>query len=662
MASPVQGQNEQGYYPIKNYTHEEYNGHHQNWFITQDKNSYIYAGNGNGVLEFDGSSWRLISSPGLQAVRTVVVDDNNVKWVGADRELGYLEPDSLGFLQFRSLKDKIPSSHPLTANIWQIFPEQERILFFTDNMIYSWKDNRFQIIPHPGPIYREYQVNGEVYVKIAEQGMFKVDGDSLQLIPNGEQLKNERVVVAMPYDQGSVLFASRENGLFVYDGSTIRSLKSEVAEYFKVNNLYAGQQLTDSTYAFATLRAGVLIIDKHGRRIKEITANDGTLNDQVHGMVIDDQNALWLALQTGISRVEPHLPYQIFDKKSGLEGTVSSITRHKGKLYVGTYDGLYELKPELGVQPAKFHRIEAIQSGCFSLLSLEENLLAATANGVFSITDKEVVPINNLSGTRALYRSKRDSNRIYIGHMHGLSTIYFKNNQWQIEKDLNQIKEDIFSITASDEGTLWLGTSLHMVIKIEFPELYDGIQNLDFDRLEVSRYDQGLPKGTTNVWLIDEKLFVTTSAPNSPIFKLDSGSDKFSPAPHFGKKFGLDSLYVYPIAYQNGGQYILLESKPIEGKRIRFSAIKHTKHSYSVRRLYDETFRSTTENHLFWDDQDQLWIGGEMITKYDLNVNFNFERPFKTYVRKVTVGQDSIIFGGHQSARIKPVLDYSNGG
>ncbi|MGI9542162.1 MAG: hybrid sensor histidine kinase/response regulator transcription factor, partial [Cyclobacteriaceae bacterium] len=117
-----------------------------------------------------------------------------------------------------------------------------------------------------------------------------------------------------------------------------------------------------------------------------------------------------------------------------------------------------------------------------------------------------------------------------------------------------------------------------------------------------------------------------------------------------------------PIAYQNDGQYILLESKPIEGKRIRFSAIKHTKHSYSVRRLYDESFRSTTENHLFWDNQDQLWIGGEMITKYDLNVNYNFERPFKTYVRKVTVGQDSIIFGGHQSARIKPVLDYSNGG
>ena len=103
---------------IQNYEPSIYQGHKQNWCITQDKNGFIYAGNGNGILEYDGETWRLISLEDLNAVRAITVDEENIKWIGADRELGFLEPDSLGFLRFRSLKNKIPDSHPLTANVW----------------------------------------------------------------------------------------------------------------------------------------------------------------------------------------------------------------------------------------------------------------------------------------------------------------------------------------------------------------------------------------------------------------------------------------------------------------------------------------------------------------------------------------------------------------
>ncbi len=151
LMSNAQGDiNELGHYPVKNISHEEYQAHHQNWSITQDKNGFIYAGNGDGILEFDGASWRLITSPGLSTVRAVVADENNVKWVGGDRELGYLEPDSQGALQYVSLKDKIPESNPLTANIWKIFADNGRIIFAADNALYSWKNGKFTIIPHPG--------------------------------------------------------------------------------------------------------------------------------------------------------------------------------------------------------------------------------------------------------------------------------------------------------------------------------------------------------------------------------------------------------------------------------------------------------------------------------------------------------------------------------
>ena len=658
-----EGSFELGYYPTKNYSHQEYRAHHQNWFITQDINGFIYTGNGEGVLEFDGAFWRLITSPGLNAVRTVVVDKDNVKWVGGDRELGYLTPDSLGVLQFKSLKDKIPESNPLSANIWQIFPENDRIIFATDNTLYSWKDNRFSVIPHPGsgPIHREYQVHGKVYISIADEGIFQLIGDTLKLIPGGDLFKSVRPTVALPYGNQSVLFASKGSGLYIYNGVITTRLENEIEDYLDDNLLYAGQRLPDSTYAFATLRGGVVIMDENGNLKGIITENDGIANNQVHGMAVDNQNALWLAHQTGISKLEPLSPYTLFDKKNGLEGTVASIARYKGKLYVGTYSGLFMLDNTVNNLPAKFHKIDEIKSGCFSLFNSGDELFAATANGVFKISGEDVVQINALLGCRALCRSNRYPNRIFVGHMHGLSTIKYLDGKWQTENNLYQIKEDIFSIAAEEDGTLWLQTSLQSVIKIKFPHSRDLDQDLDFDKLVISRFSKGLPEGPINMWLIEGELLATTEGAGGPLFKLDPVSMTFSPEKEFGKKFGLDSLIIYPRAYQNGGQYILLESKLVEDKQYRFTASKSF-NGYFVKRLYDEPIRSSTETHLFWDDQNHLWSGGEGIIKYDLSTKVNFNIPFKTYVRKVAIGQDSVIYGGDPSTYFKTVLGHPNVG
>ncbi len=653
---------ETGFFPIENYTHEVYNAHHQNWFITQDQNGFIYSGNGLGILEFDGDSWRLISSRGLQAVRTVVVDVNNRKWVGADRELGYLEADSLGFLQFKSLKHKIPAGYELTGNIWQIFPEGNRILFFTDRTIYCWEDGEFRIIPVPGNIYREYQIHGTVYVDITGMGMYLLVGDSLKLIQDGELFAENGAVIAIPYDSSSVLFATRAPGIYVYDTNSVSKLENQVEDYLYANNLYAARRLPDSTYAFATMRGGIALMDKNGNWLGAVTEESGLQNNQVHGLTVDREHALWTALQTGISKVSLLRPYQHFDKRSGIEGTVSAITRHKGRLYVGTSTGLFALEQGSGTAPSKFIRIQGIESGCFALLSTQGELFAATANGTFRIDGQEVEELNRLAGCRTLYPSGRDPNRVYVGHMHGLSTIYKSNGRWGAEKDLEQLKEDIFSITSDASGKLWLGTSLNKVISVDIPLKNRQGVIADFDQAVVQDHSKGLPKGSATVFLIDGSLYVVTNDTQAPFFEYDTAGGRFVPNTDFGTKFGLDSLSIYPIAYQEDGKFLMLESAGVEGIKHHFSAIRDKNGNYSVQRVYDEEFRSTTETRIYWDEDNLLWIGGEMITKYDLGNSFNFQQPFNTHIRKVTAGQDSTIFGGVLSVGRETLLPYRNGG
>ncbi|MCP5054033.1 MAG: hypothetical protein GY940_43090, partial [bacterium] len=93
---------EEGYKFIRGYAPEEYNGHPQNWCVTQDNQGIIYVANQGDLLAFDGVNWRRIAVPN-QTARTVTIDDSGTVYVGGVNQLGFLEPDANGALRYVSL-------------------------------------------------------------------------------------------------------------------------------------------------------------------------------------------------------------------------------------------------------------------------------------------------------------------------------------------------------------------------------------------------------------------------------------------------------------------------------------------------------------------------------------------------------------------------------
>ena len=51
----------------------DYNAGIQNWSIAQDERGVMYFGNNNGLLEFDGSAWRLYELPTKGIVRAIYI-------------------------------------------------------------------------------------------------------------------------------------------------------------------------------------------------------------------------------------------------------------------------------------------------------------------------------------------------------------------------------------------------------------------------------------------------------------------------------------------------------------------------------------------------------------------------------------------------------------
>jgi len=59
---------------VRRYLPSEYGAPEQNWAIVQDDRGVVYVGNNAGVLEYDGTSWRLIRMPNKTTVRSLAKD------------------------------------------------------------------------------------------------------------------------------------------------------------------------------------------------------------------------------------------------------------------------------------------------------------------------------------------------------------------------------------------------------------------------------------------------------------------------------------------------------------------------------------------------------------------------------------------------------------
>jgi AraC family chitin signaling transcriptional activator len=64
--------------PIVNYTVKDYSGENQNWKIDQSFEDYIYIGNNNGLLEYNGADWKIYPSSNNSIIRSVKVINEKI--------------------------------------------------------------------------------------------------------------------------------------------------------------------------------------------------------------------------------------------------------------------------------------------------------------------------------------------------------------------------------------------------------------------------------------------------------------------------------------------------------------------------------------------------------------------------------------------------------
>lgn len=555
------GSSARGLKYIKNYSSGL---HPQNWSIIQDNRGIVYAANNGCILEFDGVSQRIINIPNWW-VRSLDIDDKGTIYVGGVNELGFLSLEKNGTRQYISLVHTLKTNEKNFSTVWQINAIKNHIYFRTSRYLFCWDRNtgKTKTWEPKDSFDGSFAVDGKLFIHQRSVGLMEMTGDTMQIVQGQETYQGMKIYMMVSYapHRGQYLIGTRSHGFYIYDGKTSFPFPTEADDYLKKAQLYHGIALqwpgSIRGFALATLNGGVVIIDDEGKLVIIFDKASGLQDDNVKRVFQDTRGNLWLALSKGVSMIEYTSPLSFFnDSQSNLPGIVLSLVRHpsSNRLYAGTSRGLHVLDQSEAGSAGRFLPVQPVTAMCWSLLPVEDYLLAATDDGVFLIGTRTSESKKLADGpSYSLFLMNRPGFQVLVGTRDGLVSIRRENQVWSHPYPFSHITGTVKTIMEDDEQNLWLGTLSSGLIKAHFSSTGDMLNPI------VTRYDQshGLPEGEIRVFKAANHIIF---AAGKKIYRFNQEQNHFSPDLMLGDQFIDGSKNVFVLA-QDRNKHIYFHSE-----------------------------------------------------------------------------------------------------
>ncbi len=623
---------------LQHYAPQDYGQFPQNWAIVQDRRGVIYVGNVHGLLEFDGVQWRFHQVTNKTVVRSLDVDRTGRLYVGAQGDFGYFWPDSLGMLHYRSLVPEI--ANEADRNFWDVWATRvtpEGVYFQTRARLFRWDGDTIRVWRSRTSFHTAFAVRGRFYVRQDSIGLQTIVDDSLRLVPDGERFAHLRIYAMMPYDEDRILIATREAGLWLYDGHTFQHLVSAVEPLLRIYPLYHGTAMPGGFFALATLGGGVFIIDRQGRIVQVIDEAVGLPDSWVNYVYVDQQGSLWMALNSrGLARADAVPFLTVWDKRLGLDGFVNWVSHSQGQLFVATGTGLFRLAAQRQGR-AVFVRDAHITDPAFQLLQHKDELWVATGRGIFIKTGANgLTQLIQVPGGSVFSLAAISDDWMAAGAKDGLYLLHKVNGKWTV-RAVPGITGEVLRVVHWNH-TLWLSLRGGQVVRMRFPHGW-----LQDPEVTVYGVKDGLPGSIAQMVETDSTLFFYTREgiyrfiPNAqPVFQRDTtllapgheGHDELLAlmVDRFGRVWTVFPTHI-DIAY------------PLPGGGYRFETpllLRYPNWGAPVQ--------------VYVDEAGIVWLGNrDRLIRYDPRLPFPEHlcspEPLPVLIRQVASG-DHILFGG----------------
>tara|TARA_R110000868_G_scaffold85301_5_gene240008 strand:+ start:20315 stop:23116 length:2802 start_codon:yes stop_codon:yes gene_type:complete len=413
--------------PIVKYTPNYYGAGNQNWMISQDQNHYIFFANNEGLLEYNGSNWKLYPSPNETIIRSVKVIDNKI-YTGSYMEFGFWTRKSDGQLKYTSLSQGIKNQILDDEQFWNILNLDQWVIFQSLNRIYIYdsKAGNFKIISPKTGVNKSFKTNNSIYFQTIGGKLFEIESGKGRLVSEEAILIKNRIINIFSINEG-LLIQTQLNGFYTLIGSDLSKFSTEADVQLSASSVYSSQLLSDGTIAIGTVSNGIFIINSVGKIIYHITQSQGLSNNTALCLFEDADKNLWAGLDNGINCINLQSPIHNFVDNTGVLGTVYCSKLYNGKLYIGTNQGLFYKNYH---SSDSFKLISGTKGQVWSLFEYDGTLFCGHDSGTFVVADGTAKNIFPFSGTWKFEAVPHKKELLLQGNYYGISVLEKINNQW----------------------------------------------------------------------------------------------------------------------------------------------------------------------------------------------------------------------------------------
>lgn len=457
----------------------------QIWSGSQDNNGSIFFGNNDGLLMFNGVTWKLINCDsvhsGAKSVQAVHKTKVSKVFTSKSGKIYVGRKDNFGEIQYSKKGETV--YHPLfiskkeneLGQVWNIFEFGKNVFFIGEKKIFQYDGKKLRLVK----------------ISVVEQFTCKtagrIDEGILLAYRNDDPNINERKYIYYNTKTGSshemglpagVDYLSISGSHKIDNAWYIFNLNGEVYKARVKNNRVSWIKTSEGHFAvlkgkivnavkyhkgyfYIATEEGAIILDKSGHLVRKFDLNDGMENLAVYDLFHDIENNLWLCQDNGIHFFETSSPITYYDKSSGLIDFISRFNVIDQKPYLATASDIWT--PKIENNRRNFRSLMILKQQVFDMNTYETDFgrktIAIGFNGVFEV-DVKSSRSERISEEYAwiTHQNPFNRNEIFVGLETGLGKLTITSGGWKYQSLIPDLNGDIISL-ATCKGKLVFGAA-----------------------------------------------------------------------------------------------------------------------------------------------------------------------------------------------------------
>ncbi len=489
------------------------------------KNGTLFVGH-NGLLAFDGESWRSMPVPDGSLVRSLAEDTAGRIWLGGDNLLGSLEFRADGSPVFTSASSRLPAEmqHDL-GGISAVFAlPQDTTVAVSENRVYWLRPNGTRVwsLPAPRRLTAWRDAEGNAYVAQPEVATMKISENGIEPAGFPEPYASTGIEWCVGFPDNSRLFGT-DGRVFREAGNRVEPVTGAAADLLAQDKVTTAAPLPGGFAALATLRHGVLVLDRVGRHVSSIDRSTGLPDNRVFDLATSERHGLAITTPQAVTLLCDELSATVFSTRDGLSSRrVSSAARSQGHLLIANGPQLLQLTGPTGQWRQLLPQHERITQ----MLEAGGHLLAASTSGIDLVEPASGRTRSIRSGETTLIGS-------WTATTGGLAWVEgaslqrgrFIDGRLEPVEPPVEIEHDACSLVEGPDGSHWIATLNSGIVRVAPPEA------IRAGKVAVRRYRSNLRQwggALPELFRVGSHLLATV---DGGLVEFNEAGDRFVPLP-----------------------------------------------------------------------------------------------------------------------------------